>query len=102
VKRTQLRRRVGLRRRSERFAAYEDALALATVALRIRSGNRCELIEDGLRCPGRFQHRHHRLPRSQGGGNDLCNLLALCWRHHSYVHQNPALSYERGWLVRRG
>jgi 5-methylcytosine-specific restriction endonuclease McrA len=101
VKRTLLRRRTPLRRNIERFRAYEHTLALATVSLRVRSGNRCEL-RASPRCNGRFQHRHHRLPRSAGGGNDLCNLTALCWPCHNFVHQNPALSYEQGWLVRRG
>ena len=103
MKRTQLRRRVGIRRvRTARFDAYEEALALARVVLRQRSRGRCEYTEvDGRRCMGRFQHAHHRLPRVQGGGNDLCNLLALCWRHHSYVHEHPAESYERGLLLHR-
>jgi hypothetical protein len=46
---------------------------------------------------------HHRKLRSQGGLDEACNLIAL--HHHCHniapnsVHQNPALSYERGWMV---
>ncbi len=45
---------------------------------------------------------HHRRLRSQGGGDDLVNLLALTRECHAFVHANPALSYERGWLLRAG
>jgi hypothetical protein len=44
-------------------------------------------------------HVHHRRLRSQGGSNDVSNLLALHDRCHASVHQNPRLSYEMGWLV---
>lgn len=43
---------------------------------------------------------HHVLRRSQGGTDELSNLLCLCSRHHRYVHEHPAESYERGWLKR--
>lgn len=48
---------------------------------------------DGERCrfPGCMRHRklhaHHVLYWSQGGCTDLSNLVLLCSRHHTLVHQ---------------
>lgn len=50
-------------------------------------------------CTGRAVHMHHRKRRSQGGTNDPTNLIAVCVACHSYIHNHPAISYERGWLV---
>ena len=44
---------------------------------------------------------HHKLRRSQGGTNDLGNLMALCLDCHNEIHEYPAWSYEKGWLLRR-
>lgn len=52
-------------------------------------------------CTGRAAHRHHRRMRSQGGGNEPSNLLAVCPSCHDYIHAHPSESYERGWLLRR-
>jgi len=47
---------------------------------------------------------HHRKLRKHGGPDALCNLIALCSPCHNIapgsVHQNPADSYERGYLVK--
>jgi hypothetical protein len=64
-----------------------------------RSGGRCEIAHPG--CTGKATQIHHRLMRSQGGRHAVTNLLDLCAVGHRYVHDNPALSYERGWLLRR-
>lgn len=46
---------------------------------------------------------HHRQLRSQGGRDDLTNLIGLHHTCHNVqqgsVHQNPAWSVERGYLV---
>lgn len=52
------------------------------------------------KCTGRAVHTHHRKLRSQGGTDDQSNLLAVCLQCHHHIHMNPALSYERGWLVK--
>lgn len=51
-------------------------------------------------CRGRGSHVHHRKLRSQGGKDELDNLILLCEWCHEYIHKNPAESYEVGWLVR--
>jgi hypothetical protein len=45
-------------------------------------------------CAGRvFTHLHHVRHRAKGGGNEMTNLVELCWFHHRLVH-------EGGWNVR--
>lgn len=67
-----------------------------------RAGGRCERcgtgITDGFEC-------HHRKLRSQGGRDDVTNLVALCpgpQGCHSWAHQNPAEAKAAGWIVRSG
>jgi len=66
-----------------------------------RSGGRCE-ARATPGCSGRWEHLHHRRLRSQGGGHDAANLLAVCHFCHRWIHDHPAESYARGWLVRAG
>lgn len=65
-----------------------------------RSGGWCEARIDGI-CTSRGEHAHHILMRSQGGRDDLGNLLWVCGACHGHIHANPAASYERGHLRRR-
>lgn len=50
-------------------------------------------------CTGEVEHTHHRKMRSAGGSHDPRNLLGVCHACHDYVHANPELSYEHGWLL---
>lgn len=52
-------------------------------------------------CTFRPEQIHHRRMRSQGGGDEPVNLLHVCGACHRFIHDNPAQSYERGWLLRR-
>jgi hypothetical protein len=81
-------------RRSEK--AKQNALDLdaVTPALLERAGYRCEMCRV---LP--VDHRHHRLRRSQGGTNDLENLLALCHECHELVHRYPEVAYAMGWMI---
>lgn len=67
--------------------------------LRERAGSCCE------RCGVVFANNaHHRKNRSQGGLDDLSNLMLLCGSGttgcHGYVTEHPADSYNHGWSVR--
>jgi hypothetical protein len=62
-----------------------------------RSGGACEVQADG--CGVRAVHVHHRLMRSQGGGDEPANLLAACRSCHNHVHDHPAEAYDAGWLL---
>lgn len=57
---------------------------------------RCEICEERP-----ATHRHHRLPRSAGGGDEAENTLDLDAWCHGRVHANPEWSYEHGYLIRR-
>ena len=63
---------------------------------------KCQIAIPGI-CRGEATHKHHRKLRKHGGTDEAANLLALCGTGtlgcHGYVHANPAISYERGWLV---
>lgn len=66
-----------------------------------RSGGYCEI--DHPMCLGRASHMHHILMRSHGGKHEASNLLHVCApTGHDFIHANPALAYEQGWLQRSG
>lgn len=68
--------------------------------LRERSDRICEVC--GL---ARATNAHHRKNRSQGGGDELSNLLDVCGSGttgcHGWITENPATSYLNGWSVRQ-
>ena len=65
-----------------------------------RSSGHCEVAGEVL------SHSfavHHRKRRSQGGTDEITNLMIVCHFHHNggthSIHAQPAMSYQRGWLV---
>lgn len=66
--------------------------------LALRSGYRCERCGADLHTTG--LQAHHRRMRSQGGGHDIRNLVALDPACHAWVHAHPTESYLTGFLVR--
>lgn len=66
-----------------------------------RANGACEARIDGV-CVGRGVHAHHVLMRSQGGTDDMGNLIWVCSPCHVHIHEHPALSYEAGLLRKRG
>lgn len=65
-----------------------------------RSNGACEALATSS-CVGSGQHIHHRKLRSQGGEHTAENCVSICHMCHDWIHANPKLSYERGWLVRQ-
>lgn len=61
---------------------------------------------DGERCShdGRSSnlHVHHRVRRSQCGGNEPQNLITLCATCHRWVHDHPYAANQLGLLLRHG
>jgi HNH endonuclease len=89
--------------RTKKARQFADELDAITPALIERAGGQCEARIAGVCGTGlSVMHRHHKLMRSHGGSNDIGNLLYLCDGCHVFIHLNPTLSYEMGWLVRSG
>lgn len=87
------------RRRADRqLSVYEAEFRRARPLVRARSGGRCE-AQASPACSGQATHVHHRKLRSQGGTNDLGNLLDTCLWCHGAIHGRVAASLERGLLV---
>ncbi len=89
MKRSPLKRRTSLKAKPSRT----DPLVLAS--LQMRSGGLCEM-------GGRLHighDPHHRRMKSQGGKDELANLIWVCRMHHDAIHLSPAIAYEKGWLV---
>lgn len=49
-------------------------------------------------CVGVAHHAHHMLRRSQGGTDEVGNLLAVCYGCHDWIHTHPAIAKEMGFL----
>ena len=57
-------------------------------AVNLRDQGQCTFHFKRKRCEGkRFLHIHHRIPVSKGGKNTMENLMTLCFRHHTLVHE---------------
>lgn len=55
-----------------------------------------------IRCGRESHHTHHRMMRSQApkdAVHRIENAVRVCTVCHSYIHANPAESYDNGWLV---
>jgi hypothetical protein len=92
-------RRTRIRSRSLNEAArlrrYEQARAVVFE----RANGYCEAGTPN--CRGRMDQVHHRQGRDGDLIDDVDRLLGVCWSCHRYIHSNPSLSYERGWLLKR-
>lgn len=67
--------------------------------VRSRSGGRCEFAAAGRRCPRPAEHMHHKRRKGQGGGDTASNLVDLCWLDHQFIHDNPEVGYQLGYLI---
>ena len=63
-----------------------------------RCAETCEAC--GYWLPREELNIHHRKLKSQGGTDELTNLIAVHFRCHSSIHLSPERSYELGHLVR--
>jgi hypothetical protein len=93
MKRTPLKRRSS--KENARLRRYEKARANVAE----RSGFRCEARTP--KCVGTLHQVHHRKGRDGDLVDDETLLLGVCIFCHSYIHENPAISYQQGWLVKR-
>ncbi len=60
-----------------------------------RDQGQCTHVEEGKRCENkRWLETHHQIPLSQGGNNNLNNLVTLCWAHHR-LRYSPTPSADK-------
>jgi 5-methylcytosine-specific restriction endonuclease McrA len=52
-------------------------------------------------CTGRAEHRHHIIPRSQGGADEAGNTADVCGACHTYAHMNRDEARQQGWIKRK-
>lgn len=95
-------KRSPIRSRSAKAKANQPALDAFRTALRERSGGACEANTPA--CPWLRHEGHHAHHRSISdrriGVHDPERGLWVCHLGHSYIHANPAASYDAGWLLR--
>lgn len=93
-------KRVPLRAVSSRRISRDAAYPSSRRAIYDRADGMCEAMCND-RCQ-RYGHQvHHLAGRSGPDPHRLDNLLLCCRPCHDHIHANPALSYDRGWMVRR-
>lgn len=70
----------------------------------IRRDAGCRVMHLQHICGDCFGHptTHHLRKQSQGGGDDLANLLLLCAGHNDWVETEPDIAYLLGLTIRRG
>ena len=67
-------------------------------ALRALSGGRCELCRVRIK-----PHGHHADLVSEGGGNELSNIIDLCPAHHTRAHEGTLViegTRDDGWIFK--
>ena len=79
---------------SDKRRAYLEELDSMRPAVKERSGGWCEFGH----CRAEATEVHHIRRRSQGGGNELSNLIDLCNGHHKFIHAHPSEAFEMGLL----
>ena len=93
-------RRSPVRRQSARRRRRDATYPAARKQVFSRAEGMCE-AQAIWACERSGHQVHHIAGR---GGRDPHNpegLLLVCAPCHAYIHANPQLSYERGWLRRR-
>jgi predicted RNA-binding protein YlxR (DUF448 family) len=65
-----------------------------------RTDGRCAYVDGEASCYEQATEIHHRKLRSQGGTNEVENLVPLCrFHHHDVIHANKVDAYAEGWLI---
>jgi hypothetical protein len=70
-------------------AKREPLSAAIKHQVNLRDQRRCaHTLPNGSRCnQSRFVEIHHKIPVSQGGRNEVSNLVTLCSAHHRMIHE---------------
>jgi hypothetical protein len=65
-----------------------------------RSGGRCE-VNATWSCSGQCEQVHHKQGRIGDRLTDIDKMVGICHNCHEFIGRNPALAYDRGWMLRR-
>lgn len=77
---------------SAKAQAYDREFRKASEEVKARSAGRCEaaVVNPSGPCLVWGYEVHHKRRRSQGGANDLGNLIYVCIPCHRWIHDHPA------------
>ena len=64
------------------------------------SNGRCE-VNATWSCSGMCEQVHHKQGRIGDRMLDRDKVVGICHNCHDFIGRNPALAYDRGWLLRR-
>ena len=87
-------------RESSKGAARRRAYDKARVEVYERSGGSCE-IRATWSCSGKCEQVHHKQGRIGDRMLDTSKMVGICHNCHEFIGRNPALAYDRGWMLRR-
>ena len=93
-------RRSPVRRQSARRRRRDAVYPAARKQVFSRAEGMCE-AQAIWACERSGHQVHHIAGRGGRDPHNPANLLLVCAPCHAHIHHNPALSYERGWMVRR-
>lgn len=88
---------------SDKGKAKSDEFDTVLPLVLARDDHRCQAAStwQAVECCGGLTAHHRRL-RSQGGTNDMDNLVTVCNCHHVHIHANPAEAVEHGFIISVG
>jgi len=89
-----------MRSESRKGAARRRAYDKARIAVYERANGRCE-INATWSCTGQCEQVHHKQGRTGDRMLDLDKMVAICNNCHDFIGRNPALAYDRGWMLKR-
>ncbi|QOR55380.1 MAG: hypothetical protein SHS37scaffold145_31 [Phage 71_18] len=93
-----------MRSRLAKSRRDSSELELAKEACKARAAGLCEANWEGVCPPGahRGQQAHHVILRSQGGPDQLWNLLFVCSKVHQHAHDVDRAGAEERGIIKRG
>jgi len=92
--------RARIRSESRKGAARRRAYDKLRTEVYERSKGRCE-INATWSCSGRCEEVHHKQGRVGNRMLDISKMAGICRNCHDFINRNPALAYDRGWMLRR-
>jgi hypothetical protein len=85
---------------SRKQAARTRAYNQVREAVYERAQGRCE-VNATWSCSRNCEQVHHKQGRLGDRMTDMDKMVAICYNCHEFIGKNPALAYERGWMLRR-